>query len=119
MDHCTHYQKLTGSSFLNTHFVFFDTEDYLADGLFIKHQVKVHFGHEYVHPDSPYRAILCYVRRRDEAKFLSAIEELPNKMLLCGHTDYLDVCQAMWQEIQEDSSEGRGSCDTVSTAEKT
>ena len=41
MDENSHYQKLDKFSLLNSHFAFFDTGDYLADNLFIKHQVRV------------------------------------------------------------------------------
>lgn len=82
-------------SFLYTHFAIIDTADYLADPLFIKHEVRVHFGGEFVNRDEPYRIILCKCRKRDVARFLAAVSELPNKMLLRGHTDYLTFCEKL------------------------
>ena len=58
-------------------YAFLDTGDYLADGLFIQHQVTVKFLQEYGHDDSPYLVIFCRIRKRDEAAFLDALEELP------------------------------------------
>ena len=52
-----YYQHLKKFSYSHTHFAFLDTEDYLADGLFIKNQVRVYFGDEFVTPDSPYHII--------------------------------------------------------------
>lgn len=52
-------------SFLYAHFAIIDTADYLADQLFIKHQVSVWFGAEFACPDAPYRVILCKCRKRD------------------------------------------------------
>lgn len=78
-------------SFFHNYFAIIDTADYLADQLFIKHQVRVRFGLEFVCPDAPYRVIMCKCRKRDVDAFLAAIRELPNKMLLCGYPDYLNV----------------------------
>ena len=59
------YQHIDRLSLFYSYFVFLDTDAYLADQLFIKHQVRVHFHEEYVRGDSPYRAIFCHVRKRD------------------------------------------------------
>ena len=115
MDENSHYQKLDKFSLLNSHFAFFDTGDYLADNLFIRHQVRVDFDDEYIHPDGVYRAILCHVRRWDEDKFWAAIKELPNKMLLCGHPDYLEFCNAMWKKIRDDKTKKEKTHNMVST----
>ena len=72
-------------SFFHNYFAIIDTADYLADQLFIKHQVRVGFGPEFVCPDAPYRVIMCKCRKRDVDAFLAAIRELPNKMLPCSH----------------------------------
>lgn len=40
-------------SFFHNYFAIIDTADYLADQLFIKHQVRVGFGPEFVCPDAP------------------------------------------------------------------
>lgn len=86
-------------SFFYDHFAIIDTGDYLADQLFIKHQVRVGFGPEFVCPDAPYRVILCKCRKRDVDAFLAAISELPNKMLLCGYPDYLTFCEDLKKKV--------------------
>lgn len=86
-------------SFLNAYFIFVDTKEYLADGLFIKHQVRVHFGTEYSKPDSPYRIILCHVRKHDIPKFHAALQELQNKMIFLGYTDYAAACSKIWVKL--------------------
>ena len=85
LEQTNYYQLLHKFSLFNTYFAFLDTEDYLADGLFIKHQVRVYFGDEFVNPDIPYRIIFCHVRKWDKERFCAAMRELPNKMLLCGN----------------------------------
>lgn len=87
-------------SFFHNYFAIIDTADYLADQLFIKHQVRVGFGPEFVCPDAPYRVIMCKCRKRDVDAFLAAIRELPNKMLLCGHPDYLTFCEDLKKKVQ-------------------
>ena len=52
-------------SFFHNYFAIIDTADYLADQLFIKHQVRVGFGPEFVCPDAPYRVIMCKCRKRE------------------------------------------------------
>ncbi len=42
------YQYIDRLSLFYNYFAFLDTDAYLADQLFIKHQVRVHFCEEYV-----------------------------------------------------------------------
>lgn len=86
-------------SLFYNHFAIIDTDDYLADQLFIKNQVRVKFGTEFVCPDAPYRVVMCKCRKRDLDRFLAAVGELPNKMFLCGHPDYLAFCEDMKRRI--------------------
>ncbi len=109
------YQHIDRLSLFCSYFVFLDTDAYLADQLFIKHQVRVHFHEEYVRGDSPYRAIFCHVRKRDRERFQAALEELPKKMMLLGYIDYLDVCHALWGECQQQRKEEANSRETVDT----
>ena len=90
------YQDIERFSLLNAYYAYMDTDAYLADQLFIKHQVRVHFREEYARDGFPYRVIFCHVRKRDQERFLAALNELPGKMMLLGHTDYLDACRAIW-----------------------
>lgn len=100
---CWRIEKI---SFLYAHFAVIDTADYLADQLFIKHEVRVHFGGEFVNQDKPYRIILCKCRKRDTDRFLAAVSELPNKMLLCGHTDYLTFCENLKSRMSSALAKG-------------
>lgn len=86
------YLKLEQFSPLHRFYVYWDCAAYQADVLFLKHQVLVRFLQEYVKDGWTYRAVFCRVRKRDEAAFLKSLGELPSKMLLCGHPDYLEQC---------------------------
>lgn len=94
------YLHLERFSLLYSHYAILDTSDYYADQLFIKHQVTVRFGMEYAHPDAPYLIVFCRVRKKDEQRFLTALEELPNKMVLCGHPDYPTFCKAFIDQME-------------------
>lgn len=100
MDQYTHhFIRLSDFSTLYAQYAFIDTADYLADDLFIQKQVKAIFGKELGKEGTPYRVVLCKVRKRDEPKFREALMELPNKMLLCGHPDYLNYCDELVKEL--------------------
>lgn len=88
------------------YYVFFDTKDYLADQLFIRHKVRVWFGDEYRKEGSPYVAIFCHVRKRDVPEFLAALEELKNSMLICGYTDYKDSLGSLLERIEKHQRNG-------------
>lgn len=83
-----------------SHYVIIDTADYLADQLFISKKVRVWFGVEYSSPDKRYRIIFCKCRKRDANAFEEAMEDLPRKMLLCGHNDYIQFCEGLKNEIE-------------------
>ncbi len=71
--------------------LYFDTAPYLADKIFAKHGVKVHFNGEFEIGGTPYLAIRCYVRKRDVHKFFAALEDLEKEMRIRGHRDYRKV----------------------------
>ncbi len=81
-------------SLRNDYYCFVDTGEYLADGLFVRNRVRVDFKREFAKEGDTYRLIYCRARKKDRERFLDALEQLKNKMLLCGHTDYGEFC--MW-----------------------
>jgi len=89
------YWKLEDHSLRSLKYCFYayiDSNDNLADQLFIRHKIRVRFWRDYGKDGSEYNIVLCYVRKRDEAEFLSALSELTNKMLIMGHPDYPQFC---------------------------
>ena len=84
MNHPSFYQRIDRFSLRFAHYAFLDTDAYLADHLFIKHQVWVCFR-----------------------------EELPNKMMLLGYTDYLDACRTLWSNEHCDELEEVDGHDTI------
>ena len=97
-----HFWNLRKVSLFYSYFAYVDMEEYYADSLFIKHEVKVRFMREYLNPDSPYIVIFCKVRKRDSQRFLDALAQLPNKMLLCGHLDYQSFCIELSKKMKSE-----------------
>lgn len=90
-----YYWKISRVSLFFFYFVFFDTKEYLADRLFIRHKVRVWFGKEYVKKDCPFVLIFCKIRKKDIESFAAALDEMERTMLLKGHLDYPDFCAEM------------------------
>ena len=95
------YWKMEKFSLRYAYFTYFDTTPYLADQLFIKHQVSVWFDKEFERPGSPYIVIFCHVRKRDVAKFLAALEDLKKSMMVCGHPKYQAEISAFMDEMEK------------------
>ena len=76
-------------------YVFIDTGDHLADQVFINNKVRVKFLHEFVLQGAKYHILMCKIRKKDERNFILSMEQLKNKMLLLGHTDYEGFCNLM------------------------
>lgn len=93
-----HYYKVRYRSLTKSMYLIIDTQEYLADMLFVQEQVRVYFGDEFQKPGEKYLAIYCKVKKSDEKAFLRALDRLPNKMLLCGNTDYLEFCNKFFHE---------------------
>lgn len=93
------YWRLQRFSLLYKYYAFVDTEEYLGDQLFIQQKVSVSFGKEYGKKGNDYLIIFCKVRRKDENKFLKALDELEKKMLLMGHHDYPSFCEKLKRQM--------------------
>lgn len=102
------YLKLRKLSLRYNYFLFFDTAEYLADQLFIKQMIQVWFDMECEKKGSPFRAILCHVKKKDTAKFLAALDALKDKMILCGYPEYEAEVQKMMCYLEE----AKGDADT-------
>ena len=100
------YQRLESRIPWDASFAFIDTKEYLADQLFANHGIAVRFGDEYAREGTPYRIVFCKVRRWAAKAFVEAISELPNKMLLCGHPDYVSFCETAWKKLMATAPDG-------------
>lgn len=89
------YMEIDKFSFKYCYFCFVDTNEYLADKIFIRHKINVKFGDEYGREGSDYVIVFCKVKKKDQEEFREAMKELEKKMLLLGHTDYMDFCNQL------------------------
>ena len=95
------YIRLKTRSPFSRQYMFIDSSEYLADNLFCGHQVPVKFGKEMVNKDTKYVIISCKIHKRYEEQFVEALQELPNKMLLFGHTDYIEYCKKFFDMLND------------------
>ena len=96
----TNFWKLKDFRPFSVLYAYIDHESYLADALFIQEQISVRFPQEMVKNGEKYHVIFGRVRKKDYKKFEKALEKLPGKMLLCGHTDYSDFCNDIDEKLR-------------------
>lgn len=101
------FLRLDGLSILSVPYMYIDHKDYLADSLLAQNHVSVRLGNEFSRDDSPYRIILCKVRKKDTAEFEKSMESLRNKMLLFGHNDYMEFCNGIMETLEQNRGAAR------------
>ena len=69
-------------------YVYLDTDEVLVQSLLRRHMIHVKLEGIMERENEPYRLVALKVLKKDERKFLQAMEELKGKMLLFGHLDY-------------------------------
>lgn len=88
--------------FLRSKYLYVDTKDYLADSIFCKNKIPVHFSHgEYTKEGEEYILVVCSIRNKYKDGFENSLEELKNKMHLMGHTDYEEWCDMFMGQLNE------------------
>ncbi len=69
--------------------------------LLYRNKVKIKFKKAARRKDEKYLIVFCDVRRKDVEKFIHAMEELKNKMLLIGNIDYEAFCEELLPNLKE------------------
>lgn len=82
-------------------YLYLDTEDFLLGSLLTRENVKVKFVTSLMKDNEKYRLVIMKVLKRDETKFLKALEGLPGKMLLCGFRDYESHGEELMSELED------------------
>lgn len=72
--------------------MYIDTEDYLADMLFIQEKIRIKFKSEYSKDDTRYLIITASCKSKDWSKAEAALNRLPAKMIITGNVNYEDFC---------------------------
>lgn len=82
-------------------YLYFDTEDSLADRLLSDAKLRGPIQKkEFENSKYEYRMVFCRVCKMDSKKFAAALNRLPDKMLLCGHRDYISFCQTKLSKMK-------------------
>lgn len=81
--------------------LYIDTNKYLADPIFKKHNLKVKWINKEFQGDKDYRVIFCKIKKKDLDKFKTSIEELKNKMILLGYDDYESIYSEVYNALKE------------------
>jgi hypothetical protein len=82
-------------------YAYIDLNNYFADEIFLEKNIEVKFLREMIRGDSPYRIVICKIKREDGEAFEEALKLLEDKMLLLGHSDYLAVCAELETQLEE------------------
>lgn len=98
------FWKVDDFSFFTVQYAYVDHNSYLADLLFVQRKVVMKFKHEMVRAGSPYCIIFCKVlkRNRNVERFEEILNELEDKMLLLGYSDYPEVCEEIAKMINHE-----------------
>ena len=99
----TNYIELGRSRFFrNKQFAYIDTTGFLADRIFTQNEIKVKFCGDYFHKEKKYVAVMCKVKKKDTSVFLQSMEELANRAILMGNTDYESFCKEQFEKFISD-----------------
>lgn len=92
------WAQLMRPSLVYNFYLYFDSVSHLADRLIPGIRIQ---KQEYAHPEYKYHMIVCQVTKSDSKHIITALDQLPEKMLLCGYTDYIDFCQNQLQLLKK------------------
>ena len=84
----------------SVHYVFCDTEGFLAERLLRERDVQYEFGDMLSKPGEVYRMVAVAVWKDDEELFLRAMEDLRSVMKFSGFRDYDSHCGKMIAELE-------------------
>lgn len=83
-------------------FVYIDTTGFLADRIFVQNEIRVKFCGDYFHKEKKYVVVMCKVKKKDASVFLKSMEELTNRAILMGNTDYESFCKEQFKRFISD-----------------
>ena len=86
------YWKLKNPSLFTVSYAYLDVDPFLSTALFQRKQIRMRYKYAIGFDSSAYRVVVCKVPKRKIEKFEEVMEELKNKMLLLGYSDYGNVC---------------------------
>ncbi|MBR3326968.1 MAG: hypothetical protein IKG22_06555 [Atopobiaceae bacterium] len=88
------YLRASGRLPWRVWYFYLDKEPWLADRIFIRHELKVHFKGHYVSEGWPYAIVSVWVPTGETDLFERCMDELYASSLLHGRDDYPAACSA-------------------------
>ncbi len=94
------YLKLNMVSLRYVCYFFVDTKECLYERVFPEKGIRIRIMKEFVKEGSPYRLVLCKVKKKLEEDFRALLPEIGKRALLLGYRDYADTCM-MLKEFED------------------
>ena len=92
MDNCI---RIRCYSPFHYRFIFVDTQECISARLFAEAGIRITHIKEMIKQGSPFRLVICSVRRKDIDKFGDVLETLKNNVMILGYRDYDSVCEML------------------------
>ncbi len=92
MNNMEHFIRLKNFLGLPNGFMYIDTRQFLADSLFYKRHIYPKYNGHMAKDGEKYIMVFIKVKRKDLKLCEEALNELKDKMLLCGYNDYEEHC---------------------------
>lgn len=97
------YLQLKSNRFSRyNNFVYIDATGFLADRIFAQNEIRVKFCGDYFHKEKKYVVVMCKVKKKDTPVFLQSMEELANRAIVMGNTDYESFCKEQFKRFISD-----------------
>ena len=87
------YIEIDRKSLLFKFFAYLDTNEYLANEMFVQNGLKVFFCKTGRKKDSRYVIVICKVWKKDADRFVRVMDLMNKKMLLLGYGNFEKVLQ--------------------------
>lgn len=105
------YFRVNGLSLISNRYLYFD-RDQCSFSLLHRRNVHMKIKGVLTHQKENYVVVDCRVRKKDASAFEAAMKELPNKMLICGYSDYGAFCNQIADKFREleQGKDGKKAC---------
>ena len=98
------YVETVGWFPLVRHYFYLDATPFVADDIFIRHELRVHFECEFVDMEFPYVVVCCWVWLWQRHEFERCMGELCRKLRFRS-ADYAYACEAFQAIVRGGSDE--------------
>lgn len=93
------YVELNEKSLLFNVYAYVDTDDFFADNIFERQNLKAFFRKHTKNPRSKFVLSYCKILKKDTEKFEFAMNLLNNKMLLLGYEKYISCFEKIVEKV--------------------